>query len=148
MKHRYVICLLLVCFAVCGCAAVGPSPVAPCPIAGQDKLVSVQLFFGLTKKPPPHEEFLTTAEWSAFEAEMLQPAFPDGFTVYEAHGYWLNPQTGVPSNEPTKVVLAVVAPTGKLGESVQRVIDGFRQRVPNQEVVGVLTNEVCARFTK
>jgi hypothetical protein len=110
-----------------------------CPLPGQNRADSLKLYFG---RDIPGGGFVTDQAWSAFAASVLTPAFPDGFTAYEALGQWRNPQDGKVVRERSFVVESVgpVSPP-----QIKGVIDTYRTRF-RQISVGQVTTEVCAAF--
>ena len=103
-----------------------------CP-AGLARMQSVQLFFGGSLAEPA---------WSEFAAATLTPAYPDGFTTYDAAGQWRDPATGRLVREHTRVVQAFGA--GALARSAN-VVAAYRKRF-SQQSVGVVEGQSCAGF--
>ncbi len=103
-----------------------------CP-GGLTRLESVQLFFGGS---------LADADWADFAAGTLTPAYPDGFTVYEAAGQWRDSARGTLVRERTHVVQVVgVGSRARAG----LVAAAYRQRF-HQQSVGVVEEISCAAF--
>jgi hypothetical protein len=110
-----------------------------CPLPGQNRADSLKLYFG---RDIPGGGFVTDQAWSSFAASVLTPAFPDGFTAYEALGQWRNPRDGTIVRERSFVVESVGAVVpAKLDAVVQAYRAQFRQ-----ESVGIVTEGVCAAF--
>jgi hypothetical protein len=121
---------------------VRPAAVASCLLPAQRPMLEIDFFFGRDiegRKP------LTDAEWAAFAAAELTPRFPDGFTVLDGHGQWLNPQTHTIGGEGSKLVRAVVTPGPDVAAKVEAVSLAYRQQF-HQVAVGVVTAPVCAAF--
>src|ERR1700735_2924839 len=57
----------------------------PCPIAGQNPMMIVQLFFGQDIAGKGH---LPKRAWNAFLKDTVTPRFPGGFTVFDSYGQW------------------------------------------------------------
>ena len=108
-----------------GCARSCPSNLA--------RLQGVQMFFGGS---------LADADWADFAAHTLTPAYPDGFTTYEAAGQWHDPASGRMVRERTRVVQVFGA---KALAQVEHVAAVYRQRF-RQQSVGVVEEESCAGF--
>jgi Protein of unknown function (DUF3574) len=123
-----------------GCAS-GDPPRA-CPLPGQHEMVVAELFFGrsIRGRAP-----VTENEWRAFSAEVIGPAFPDGFTSFDGEGQWRDPQTGAVTGERTKILVVAVAPSPALPETLRAVIDDYRRRF-DQKSVGLLTRTECGAF--
>ncbi len=103
-----------------------------CP-GGLARMEGVQLFFGGS---------VADADWADFAAGTLTPAYPDGFTTYEASGQWRDPASGRLVRERTRVVQ--VFGVGALTRAGQ-VAALYRKRF-HQQSVGVVDNEACAGF--
>ena len=80
--------------------------------------------------------------WADFAGRVLTPAFPDGFTEYDASGQWRDAATGLLVRERTRVVQVFgTAPANQ----VTGVIVAYRAQF-HQVSVGVVTREACAAF--
>jgi hypothetical protein len=121
-----------------GCAVPAP----PCLLAGQQRMQVIDLFFGrdIAGRGP-----VTDAEWDDFAARVLTPRFPDGFTVFDAHGQWLNPQTGTIGREASRMVRVAVPLGADVSARVEAVSDAYKVRF-RQVAVGVVSSVACARF--
>ena len=84
-----------------GCAA-GPKPRSVCLLPGQSPLIIAQLFFG---RDVPGRGPVTDSEWSEFATRVVVANFPDGFTVIDAEGEGVDPNTNKLLREPTKIVI-------------------------------------------
>jgi hypothetical protein len=102
-------------------------------------MTDVRMFFG---RDVPGGGFVSDAAWSAFADKALTPAFPDGFTVYDALGQWRSPRDSRIVREKTLVVQidGAVSPA-----SVQAVSEAYRTQF-HQVAVGVVSTQVCAAF--
>jgi hypothetical protein len=88
---------------------------------------------------------VSEAEWAEFAAREITPRFPDGFSVFDVRGQWLNPRTRAIGREDSKMVRVVVPGGGDLGARVEAVSLAYRRRF-HQEAVGVVSSAVCAAF--
>jgi hypothetical protein len=88
---------------------------------------------------------VSEAEWADFAAREVTPRFPDGFTVFNARGQWLNPGTGMIGHEASWVVRVVVPPGDDVAGKVEAVSAAYRTRFA-QFAVGVVSGAACARF--
>lgn len=113
-----------VLIALTGCGA--------CP-KGLTNTADVRLYFGGS---------LTDSAWNAFAADVLTPAFPDGFTVYETAGQWRDPASGRIVRERTRVV-EVLGPG--VVSHVGAVEAIYRARF-HQVSVGEVSQAACAAF--
>ena len=126
------------------CASHGVASCAGCGLSvpGPKPMLVTQLFFG---RSVPHRGPVTAGEWSRFLREHVTTLFPDGFTVYDGYGQWLNPKTQAISRDPTKVVVIATADTRKCAP---RSLSCRRptERLFHQESVGVLSATECGAF--
>ena len=122
-----------------GCTAPPPSS---CP-AGLGSPVEVfTLFLG---RSIPGRGDLTDQEWQAFLANTVTANLPNGYTVWDANGGWMNPVTHKTIHETTKVLLVSLpeAPGSLI------VIDRIRtiyQHQYQQQTVGMTVEHACADF--
>ena len=66
-------------------------------------MLEYQLFFGRGS--------VADQAWAEFAADVVTPHLPDGFTVLDAEGQWMNPATHRISSERTKVIVVAVPDT-------------------------------------
>jgi hypothetical protein len=137
-----VVCVCATLLSACGALTPPPKPAAQCPLPGQDRYAVIQLFFG---RDIPGRGPLTDAEWDDFVAHVVSAQFPDGFTVLDGSGQWLDQATGRVIHEQSKVLLLIADPDSDLKTRIGTVTSAYRQQF-HQNSVGVLTNEACAAF--
>jgi hypothetical protein len=123
-------------------APIAAAAEVSCPIPNQTPMLVVQLFFGLSVKDrgPVSEH-----EWNSFLRQTVTPRFPDGFTVYDGYGQWLNPKTHSIAREKSKIILIAVPDTAVIRTKISEVSAAY-QRDFHQEAVGVLTESACGSF--
>jgi len=102
----------------------------------------VELFFG---KEIGGRGPLTDAEWSDFSARIISQQFPDGFTVLDGDGQWLDQRSGQMVREKSKILLAAADPDSNLAARIGAVTDAYRKEF-HQQSVGVLTSTACGAF--
>ncbi len=103
---------------------------------------AVDLFFGrnIHGRGP-----VSQAQWADFLARTLTPRFPDGFTVFDTHGQWMDPRTGTIERESSWVVRAVLPARIDFSAATDQVTSAYRQRF-SQQSVGITVTPVCAHF--
>jgi len=121
-----------------GCA----SGAGPCLLAGQTRMEVVDLYFG---RDIGERGEVTEAEWDDFAARVLTPRFPNGFTVFDTRGQWLNPATGAIGREASRMVRVAVPLGAEVAARVEAVSDAYKTRF-RQVAVGVVSSLACARF--
>jgi Protein of unknown function (DUF3574) len=119
-----------------------PAGAVNCAGLRGEPAILVQLFFGRSVKGRAP---VTDAEWQGFVRRTLMPAFPEGFTVTDARGQWLNPEAKRVSVEQTKLVLISTPQTPETIEKVERVVAEWKRRFRQLSVGSVLT-ESCSAF--
>lgn len=120
----------------------GPALAEECPFPGQKPKLVVQLFFSQNVKG---QGPVSLRAWQRFLADTVTPRLPDGFTVYDAYGQWLNPRTQGISREDTKVIMVAGEDTPEFRNAVQDVAERGRKRF-SQQSVGVLSSAGCGAF--
>jgi hypothetical protein len=105
-------------------------------------MLVTQLFFGLSVKGRGP---VTRAEWTAFVRHYVAPRFPDGFTVYEAEGAWLDPGSHAVVRENSKVMIIAAEDTAEVRTKIAEVSQLYRNAF-HQQSVGVITRRECAAF--
>ena len=81
-------------------------------------MLVVDLFFG---RAIPGRNDLTEQEWQTFLADTVMVNLPDGFTVMDAAGAWMNPTTRTTMSEATKVILVALPDAPSSLDAVNRV---------------------------
>ncbi len=104
-------------------------------------MTETALYFGLSGPAGS----LSEDDWQGFRADVLVPAFSEGFTVIDGDGFWRNPETGHAASEPSKVVIRVHERRRRDDQAMTQVIDAYKTRFEQQSVLRVDTR-VCAAF--
>lgn len=117
------LCLLL----AAGCVVGGDFE---CP-DGMDTFTELNAYFGQEKGDG---ETVSEEEWQTFLADTVTPRFPDGLTVLDARGQWLDTDQGRLYRESTKV-LNVLVPDDASNASVaaiREISDIYKARFEQQ----------------
>ena len=137
--------------AACALPPEAPPTVAPvaaptpyqCILPSEQRMLVAELFFG---RDIAGRTAVSDAEWDGFLSAVITPNFPDGLTVFDGYGQWLNPATGVIGKSPhVKIVLIAVKRGPDLPRRLTAVIDGYKGRF-HQQSVGIITRDSCAGF--
>jgi len=101
-----------------------------------------QLFFG---KAITGRSDVTEQEWTGFLDDTVTANLPNGYTVHEGYGAWMNPVTHRTIREAT-LILTVAMPddAGSL-DAVNRVRTAYQVRF-RQQLVGLTVAQVCGTF--
>ena len=100
-------------------------------------MLEYQLYFGRDR--------VSDQDWTDFAAQTVTPNLPDGFTVFDGEGQWMNPTTKHIVKERSKVILVVAPDTPATQASIARIKDAYRARF-SQITVGTLIHPVCGAF--
>ena len=115
----------------------------PCQAGGGEAMRIYTLYFG---RSVAAREAVTDQAWRAFRDEVITPALPDGYTVLDGQGAWLNPRTRATIAEATKVL--IVAQTDRpAGLTVINRIRSAWQHRFHQDVVGMTVETGCGSFS-
>lgn len=113
-----------------------------CLLSGQTPMRVIRLYFGETIAGGGR---VTRHDWSAFLRDTVTPRFPDGFTVYDGYGQWMDPKTHRIGSEPSKIVEVAVPVAVDIKDMVASITAAYRRRF-QQQSVGVVTMQACAAF--
>ena len=130
----HAIRVLAVC--VLGLAGCTPPP-SPCARLGGVRMLEYQLFFGRGS--------VSDHAWTDFTAGVVTPHLPDGFTVVDADGQWMNPATHRIGSERTKVIVVAVPDTPASAAAIAAIKDAYRTQF-HQQAVGTVIHPVCGAF--
>jgi hypothetical protein len=104
----------------------------------QHAFVSDRLFCGLSI---PGGGAVSQADFDAFVAEVVEPRFPDGFTVWRARGQWKG------GSEDAMVIEVVHPRAPQHDRALQEIADTYRTRF-RQEAVLRVTSPVTMQLVK
>jgi hypothetical protein len=96
------------------------------------------LYFGLGRP----KGMVSELEWQLFLRDEVTTRFPEGLTVWDAHGQWRQ-SGGDIGTERTKVLLLVHADSSQARDAVQAVIGRYRKAFEQESVLWE-TARVCA----
>ena len=100
-------------------------------------MLEYQLFFGRAS--------VTDQAWADFAAKTVTPHLPNGFTVLDADGQWMNPATQYISSERTKVSIVAVPDSPGSAAAITAIKDAYRTQF-HQLSVGTVIHPVCGAF--
>ena len=122
-----------------GACAAAPEP---CPVGAGPATIAEAYFGRNVKGRAP----VTDAEWARFMADTVTPAFPDGLTVLDGTGQWLN-AAGRISREDSKVLLLVLPGQNQAAASARLapLISAWKTRFAQESVLTVF-RAGCAAF--
>jgi hypothetical protein len=144
MRRHFV---LAACLAGLACVAGCATHARLACDAESRAMVEERLYFG-TQRPDGGAP-VSDAEWAAFVADTVAPAFPDGFTTWDAQGGWRGAD-GRAIREASHV-LSVVHPgregddAGAGGTAIAAVAAAYKARFAQEAVMRVRA-PACVEF--
>ncbi len=144
---RHTALLVLCCAALlAACASVpntSPDTIdESCPVSFGRPLLVFALFLG--RSIPPSRE-VTDSDWDTFVRQVVSPALPHGFTVYDAMGGWMSKVDRKTVYERTKVLITALPDSPDSIVTVKRVSNAYRIMF-HQQVVGMTVTRACGSF--
>ena len=125
-----------------GCAPGPAGGAGRCvPSLGPPMLVFT-LYFG---KDVPGRGDLTDREWAAFLDEVVTPNLPNGYTVLDASGAWMNPITRKTIREGTKVLVVGLPDNADSLAPIARIRNAYQVQF-RQQRVGMTVEAACGQF--
>ncbi len=127
-----------------------PAVVNPCdalaPGTGAEPWVQIELYFGRSI-PGGGGAVVTEEQWSDFLDSEVTPRFPDGLTVLDGYGQFLN-ASGVIAQEDSTVliILAPLDPTGETSAQIDEIREAYNAEFDQESVLRTDTYPVCTAF--
>lgn len=109
------------------------TPPAPADSSNSNILTKDELYFGRSK---PGGGMVSDSEWQQFLDSEITPRFPDGLTVLDAYGQYLNSEGNL-SREKTKVVILIYKNSQEKTQAIQEIIDNYKQKFQQESVLRV-----------
>ncbi len=100
-------------------------------------MLEYHLFFGRAS--------VTDPAWAEFTAHVITPRLPDGFTVLDANGQWMNPLTHRIVGEHTTVLVVALPDSAANDAAITAIKDAYRAQF-HQQSVGTTVHAVCGAF--
>lgn len=115
---------------------------APCP-AGTQAATVAEAYFGRSARDRAE---VSEAEWQAFLADTVTPAFPDGLTAHDGLGQWRGAEGRI-IRENSKVLVVVLpgADAATARARLHPVEDAWKARFRQQSVLTVYRS-ACVGF--
>ena len=109
--------------------------------ANSEAYVREELYFGRSQ---PGGGEVTEEQWQKFVDTEVTPRFPDGLTVVDAYGQFLN-SAGILAREDSKVLILLYVSTPERERSIQEIIDAYKSKFQQESVLRV--TDVPARVS-
>jgi hypothetical protein len=120
-----------------GCGA------AQCPAGTGQAMRIYDLYFG---RSVASRAEVSDGEWRTFRDEVITPALPDGYTVLDAEGAWMNPRSHTTISEATKILIVAMPETSDSLPVINRIRSAWQHRF-HQYVVGMTVQTGCGSFS-
>jgi hypothetical protein len=101
-----------------------------------------QLFFGRSIQGQGE---VSDRAWDEFLDRVVTPNLPNGYTVFDGTGAWLNPATKRTVHERTKILLVALPDAAANAAAIGRVRAAYAEQF-HQSLVGMTTAPACALF--
>jgi hypothetical protein len=89
---------------------------------------------------------VTDREWKDFRDQVITPALPNGYTVLDGQGAWMNPRLRSTISETTKILVVALPDAPESLSTINRV-RGLWQTRFHQYVVGMTIETGCGSFS-
>jgi hypothetical protein len=111
------------------------------PGTGQAMLI-YDLYFG---RSVAGRGDVSDREWRDFREQVITPALPDGYTVLDGQGAWLNSRTHATIAEATKILVVAMPDAAGSLNVINRIRNAWQHRF-RQYVVGMTVHAGCGSF--
>ena len=118
-----------------GCAAPPATPQCAAYSATPTQIVG--LYFGRANVPD--------AVWADFVDRTIVANLPNGYTVLDATGGWMNPRSGATVSQATKVLVVALPDTADAFVPIARIRRAYQGRF-DQTSVGMTVQQGCGSF--
>jgi hypothetical protein len=88
---------------------------------------------------------VTNSAWTRFVDREITPRFPDGLSVVDAAGQWLDPDRKRVVREPSKIVTIVLRDSEKGQNEIGAIAEAYKKQF-KQQSVGVIVRGACVSF--
>ena len=114
-----------------------------CQPNGGEAMEIFDLYFG---RSVAGRADVSDREWRDFREQVITTALPNGYTVLDGAGSWMNPRTRATITEQTKI-LEVALPEAPANLSlINRIRRAYQQRF-HQYAVGMTVRSGCGSFS-
>ena len=83
--------------------------------------------------------------WRRFVAREITTRFPDGLTILDGRGQWLDPKTKRVVREPSSVVMIALPGNAEDHDRLNLIADAYKRQF-RQQSVGVIVRPACVSF--
>ena len=123
-------------------ALAGPAGAQIACRANQKSSAVVEMMFG---RKIGERIGVTNTAWARFVDREITPRFPDGLSVVDAAGQWLDPDKKRVVREPSKIVTIVLRDSEKGQSEIDAIAEAYKKKF-KQQSVGVIVRGACVSF--
>ncbi|MGA3403628.1 MAG: DUF3574 domain-containing protein [Acetobacteraceae bacterium] len=105
-------------------------------------MLMFELFFGRSIQGQGE---VSDGAWDDFLDHVVTPNLPNGYTVFDGTGAWLNPATSHTIHERTKVLLVALPDTAASAAAIARIRHAYAEQF-RQTLVGMTVAPGCGAF--
>jgi len=131
--------------ALCLLAGLTGCSEPPRPACAPGLGSAVAVFTLLLGKAIPGRTDLTDAEWQSILDTTVTATLPNGYTLYDGSGGWMNPITHRTIQEGTKILLVALPDVPASLAAINRIRTDYQARF-HQQLVGMIVAPACATF--
>jgi hypothetical protein len=137
-RHRLISpvlgCLIPLVVSACG--------TSPCQPGGGQAMRIFTLYFGRSVANRPE---VSDREWRDFRDQVITPTLPNGYTVMDGQGAWMNPRTRATISEATKILIVALPDSPDTLRPINHIRSVWQHRF-RQYVVGMTVQPGCGSF--
>jgi uncharacterized protein DUF3574 len=131
--------------ALCAIASVGGCTTRAAQSCAPGVGSPVAVFTVFLGRAIPERNGLTDKEWQSFLDDTVTANLPNGYTVFDADGGWMNPITRKTIREHTKVLLVALPEVPASLAAINRIRSAYQSQF-RQQVVGMTVAPGCGTF--
>lgn len=110
--------------------------------------VSTHLFFGRSISPKHEGEpagHVSDDQWSAFRKKHITPRFPNGYTLINGKGHWMDDKTGRQFAEDSKILILLHEPDEASENKILEIRNAYKEAFDQQSVLRSVS-ATCIQF--
>lgn len=110
--------------------------------------LSTHLFFGRSISPKHEGEpagHVSDDQWSDFRKKHITPRFPDGYTLINGKGHWMDNETGRQFAEDSKILILLHTPDEASENKILEIRNAYKEAFDQQSVLRSVS-ATCIQF--
>jgi hypothetical protein len=135
LLNRFLLLVLVPVLSACTPATRSCGLETSAPTAAVQNGVLDRLFFG---REIPSGGSVSDEQWAVFVREEITPRFPDGLTLWQAEGQWLDPR-GILVKEPVMIMEVIHPASADADTRIEAIALGYKRRFHQDAVLRVRT---------